>query len=567
MAGDNHDPTEIPGQVDLEPGSPEPVVNADPSARIARLARGTRPLGDAERTRRQQALTCAIVEPDEAGSSCTQVLHLSVFFDGTGNNREEEMRKPEDRRALSNIARLHDAHVDRTESIERIYLAGVGTPCPEVGDKGGTRGLAIGSGGAERVAYALEQLDGLIDKQPEQMRILVVNVSVFGFSRGAAQARAFVRDLAARCERQSDGSFRYRQVPLRVGFLGIFDTVCSVWRWMAGAMVNQNNGHNLWAHDVKLPALVEQCVHMTAAHELRPQFPLDSTRDDARYPSNTIEIWYPGVHSDVGGGYDAAHQGRKNGIARFALNELYDMAREGGVLLRDLDDLLPEIRAEFDKSEEDLRAAYNGYLQAVRQKRGRMEDVQAAHMELLHRWLKIRVDAGGNTGSTQRLREREAALDDELRTLSRAQRHLPDPYAEPMIQRPTPAEQAEWNRLDALIRERRDRRAEVRKQRRGLDRETATLARRMDSLRRKRTRGRRLTMSEQVMLAAWENPEPLPAAVEEFFDGYGHDSISHWFTGDLTVWRTIHFGRQKYTPGTVDVVDTESTATPEPALN
>ena len=74
-------------------------------------------------------------------------------------------------------------------------------------------------------------------------------------------------------------------------------------------------------------------------------------------------------------------------------------------------------------------------------------------------------------------------------------------------------------------------------------------------------------MSEQVMLAAWENPEPLPAAVEEFFDGYGHDSISHWFTGDLTVWRTIHFGRQKYTPGTVDVVDTESTATPEPALN
>lgn len=567
MAVDNHDPTEIPGQVDLEPGSPDPVANADPNARIARMARGTRPLSDAELARRQQALNCAIVGPDDAAAGCTQVLHLSVFFDGTGNNRDKELGKPVDRRAFSNIARLHRAHVDEEDNILVPYVPGVGTPFSEVGDKGGIRGQAIGTGGAERVAYALEQLDELIDKQPAQMRILVVNVSVFGFSRGAAQARAFVRDLAARCERQADGSFQYRQVPLRVGFLGIFDTVCSVWRLMAGAMINQNNGHNLWAHDVTLPSLVELCVHMTAAHELRPQFSLDSTRDGARYPSNTIEIWYPGVHSDVGGGYDPTHQGRKNSVARFALNELYEMARAGGVLLRDIGDLPVEIRAEFDRDDENLRAAYNGYLQAVPRKRGRMEDVQAAHMELLHRWLKVRVDAGGNTGSMQRLREREAALDAELRTLSRAQRHLPDPYAEPMIQRPTPAEQAEWNRLDALIRDRRDQRAEVRKQRRGLDRETSTLARRMDSLRRKRARGGRLTMSEQVMLAAWENPEPLPAAVEEFFDGYGHDSTSHWFTGDLTVWRTIHFGRQKYTPGTVDVVDTESTATPEPALN
>lgn len=33
------DPTAIPGQVDLEPGSPEPVADADPTARTARLAR------------------------------------------------------------------------------------------------------------------------------------------------------------------------------------------------------------------------------------------------------------------------------------------------------------------------------------------------------------------------------------------------------------------------------------------------------------------------------------------------------------------------------------------------
>jgi len=173
-------------------------------------------------------------------------------------------------------------------------------------------------------------MDELIEKQPTQMEILVINVSVFGFSCGAAQACAFLRDLAARCTEQSDGTWLYRDVPLRVGFVGIFDTVSSVWRTLLGAAINRGNGHNLWAHDVKLPPMVEQCVHMTAAHELRPQFPLDSTRDGGRYPNNTIEIWYPGVHSDVGGGYDPSHQGRKNSIARFALNELYDMAREGG---------------------------------------------------------------------------------------------------------------------------------------------------------------------------------------------------------------------------------------------
>ena len=126
MAVDNSDPTEIPGQVDLEPGSPDPVQGADLGTRTARLARGTRPLSDAERARRQQALNCTAVEPDEAGAGCTQVLHLAVFFDGTGNNRDEELGKPVNRRALSNIARLYEAHAQETSNMFRVYLAGIG---------------------------------------------------------------------------------------------------------------------------------------------------------------------------------------------------------------------------------------------------------------------------------------------------------------------------------------------------------------------------------------------------------------------------------------------------------
>src|SRR5690606_9128781 len=108
---ENKDPTEVSGQVDVLPGSPDPLPNADQTARIARFVRGRRPLSDAERQQRQVAMTCNALDFEDAGMGCAQVLHLSIFFDGTGNNRDEEMAKSADRRALSNIAKMFFTHV------------------------------------------------------------------------------------------------------------------------------------------------------------------------------------------------------------------------------------------------------------------------------------------------------------------------------------------------------------------------------------------------------------------------------------------------------------------------
>jgi len=548
------DPTAIPGQVDLEPGSPEPVADADPTARTARLARGTRPMTDAERQQRQAAQSCTLPEKEEATTGCSQSLQVTIYFDGTGNNRDAEMGKPDDQRALSNIARLYNARIDGHRNVLSTYLAGVGTPCPEVGDSGGMLGLAIGKGGRERIDHALEQLDTFITQQAAQMRIVVVNVSVFGFSRGAAQARGFIRDLVALCKRQPDGTWMYNKtVPMRIGFAGLYDTVVSVWPSLAHAAVNAGNGHNGWGEGMRIPPMVVQSVHMTAAHELRGQFPLDSTRDDARYPDNTQEIWYPGVHSDVGGGYDPQHQGRQNSIARFALNEMYDIALAGGVLLHPMTRLDPSVRAEFDKSDPELQAVYNAYLQAIRVKRGRMEDVQAAHMELLHRWLKVRVARGDKLPSMQRLQERQDALDAEVKTLRRRRAQLGDPYARDGGPSDMSSEElAEWNRVSDELSARNDALSEVKKQRKGLASETDTLVGKMVALRRKRERGKRLTLAERTMLDAWDNKQLLPEAVETFFDGYGHDSISHWFIGNLAMWRVLYFGDTKYKPGEVE---------------
>lgn len=552
----NTDPTEIPGQVDLEPGTSDALGDVNGVARTARLGRGLRPLSDAERAQRQLAASRTLVDKESAGTGCVTTLYLAVFFDGTGNNMEAELRKKDELRALSNIARLFDAHQRDSirRGIRREYISGVGTPCEQVGDDGGVGGLALGRGGAERIEHALKVLDELIDDQPASMEIMVVTVSVFGFSRGAASARAFARDLAARCKLREDGTWLYNErVPLRISFMGVFDTVCSVWPAFSSAAINFRNGHNGWAKGMHVPAMVEQSVHMTAAHELRGQFSLDSTRDHDAYPANTVEIWFPGVHSDVGGGYDPRTQGRKNSVARFALNEMYDMAGTAGVLLRPISEFDEFLRSEFDKSDVELQAAFNGYLQAMPVKRGRFEDLQAAHMGLLHRWLRVRQERGDMLPSMERLTEREATLQAEVRTLQRQRNSLSAPvgFEESHLPHQRMEDADKWSVINASLREREDELKVVRKQLRGLRSENDTLLKKVARMRRKRDRGEALNLAEQTMVDAWDDKAPLPPDVETFFDGYGHDSASHWMLADQTKWRVVHFGRTKYKPGEV----------------
>lgn len=245
------DPTYIPNQTDPEAGEVEPALGGG-NARTARRAPGQRVLTAKEREQRQIALGVTVPSKKEAMCQCTKVIHYSVFFDGTGNNRDAEMAKAVEKRALSNIAKLFDAHKGNNESTKAIYIPGVGTPYPEIGDSGTTSGMAYGEGAEKRINKALELLDEEITKVPDQQKIRLINITVFGFSRGAAEARAFVRDLAAKCQ-ENDGGWQYGAVPLRVAFSGLFDTVCSAYGNYASAAFSINGGHNNWAEDMKLP--------------------------------------------------------------------------------------------------------------------------------------------------------------------------------------------------------------------------------------------------------------------------------------------------------------------------
>ena len=76
-----------------------------------------------------------------------------------------------------------------------------------------------------------------------------------------------------------------------------------------------------------------------------------------------VEKVYPGVHSDVGGGYEPGKQGRKDALARIPLQHMLAGGIDCGVRLRSLDflrksDALTSQRIATDKTTSDDYAAY-----------------------------------------------------------------------------------------------------------------------------------------------------------------------------------------------------------------
>ena len=167
-------------------------------------------------------------------------------------------------------------------------------------------------------------------------------IDVFGFSRGAAQARVFSTWLSELFE-----NGKFANVPINFRFLGIFDTVVSygVVDGVLGGAANYTPPHIAWAvaENLRVPEVVKNCVHLIAMHELRKNFPLDYIGRDGSLPQNHIELSYPGAHSDVGGGYAPGELGISLGktavegdglkISQIPLNHMFEYAKAAGVPL------------------------------------------------------------------------------------------------------------------------------------------------------------------------------------------------------------------------------------------
>lgn len=349
---------------------------------------------------------------------CRDVVHIAVFFDGTGNNKDED----EPKKKWSNVARMFEAAIlDPKKSTYSIYISGVGTPyngkpLKWLSNAGAwvqdnALGMGFGGGGDRRQdqgtdavndrlrdillsnaktmggkvgAYAKENSDksfGDVNTVLGKHRLIkMINISVFGFSRGAALARAFSNRVLDACEK--DGAdLKYQGYPLRLNFLGIFDTVASV------GLMTQNIRTPWTERELIVSPKVERCVHYVAAHEVRFSFPVDLIRKNGKLAGNWIERTYPGVHSDVGGGYTPSDQSINNNYARIPMQDMMHEAVMTGVRMYSYNQFSGISDQRFKKYLEldpETEAAYKGYMKNCGAISGTVENQMAQHMKALY---------------------------------------------------------------------------------------------------------------------------------------------------------------------------------------
>jgi hypothetical protein len=287
-------------------------------------------------------------------------VRICVFFDGTNNNKYNvnagKMYASPDPESsygadYSNIARLSNAFQFYTKKYDiqfALYVVGAGTGGDDqdvvawgkgitndgkesadnrAKDTGRTQDNLLGkatatgvSGIENRVSQAYHTIVNEIGRRIKVFRrkkkfaqtapavIKSVELDAFGFSRGAAKARHFVSKVLEGWIDVKEGIFggitkhgfvhdlpRINHIQsvgqVKFVFLGLYDTVSSF-------------GVN-FTDDVKQLRLnlmnrVDRVVHLCAADEHRTNFALT---DITSAGSKGVEIFLPGVHSDVGGGY------------------------------------------------------------------------------------------------------------------------------------------------------------------------------------------------------------------------------------------------------------------------
>jgi uncharacterized protein (DUF2235 family) len=190
----------------------------------------------------------------------------------------------------TNVVWFRDAYAG-----PKHYFRGIGT---KYGALGKCIGGMTGAGGHDRIKEAVAAFDA-------DQRNGDTTVDIVGFSRGAALALEFANKV---CGKGCD-----------VRFLGIWDCVPS----FGIAAIPLNIG---W--DLDLPDNVRKCFHALALDERRLDFKVyrpDAKVDDANQEGRLFELWFRGVHSDVGGGNDCP------GLSSIALNWMFGKAVKSGV--------------------------------------------------------------------------------------------------------------------------------------------------------------------------------------------------------------------------------------------
>lgn len=252
-------------------------------------------------------------------------------FDGTWN---EDLSGEDGSKTNTNVVRFRNAY--RSSPGQTFYVEGVGTRKRILGKVVG--GL-FGIGGKQRIHEAFLALAANFNAGDR-------DIDIIGFSRGAALALQFANNindrgvpdmtdkaLAANPE-EADFSKVHSSVSIR--FLGLWDVVGSF--GLSFNFILPFNKINL-GYKLSVPANVEQCFHAMALDELRETFGITRVKGH--------EVWFRGVHSNIGGGYD------DRGLSDITLDWMLSKAEKTGLpISRDTVVLEKDINGELGQPED-----------------------------------------------------------------------------------------------------------------------------------------------------------------------------------------------------------------------
>ncbi len=270
---------------------------------------------------------------------------LAVFFDGTWNTADQ--LAVNGLPCPTNVVKLFEATLpDDNQNNPQIvhYVQGIGT-----------RKLERIRGGG--FGY------GISDNIKEGYRFLVSNyelgdeVYIFGFSRGAYAARSLAglmrnvgilkrenlylvneaykryKDRSAAWHPNGQEALAFRRDNTwgseTIKFLGVFDTVGALgapFGMILGWIVDKL--FRCGFHDTKLSSIIQSAYHALGIDERRlPFLPTLMDPNKTHNASNFEQKWFPGVHSNVGGGYP------NTGLSDLALEWMANKARQHGLHL------------------------------------------------------------------------------------------------------------------------------------------------------------------------------------------------------------------------------------------
>ncbi|CAO3695127.1 unnamed protein product [Rhizopus stolonifer] len=127
-----------------------------------------------------------------------------------------------------------------------------------------------------------------------------------------------------------------------INFLGCFDTVGALGvpklPWYFGGPIFYNLFHGLHSfHDTKLAPTIKHAYHALSIHDQRAWFrpTLMHFSDKRHVPESQVleQVWFPGMHADVGGQQSSKHIG--NVISCHSLNWMLLKAKALGLVFKD----------------------------------------------------------------------------------------------------------------------------------------------------------------------------------------------------------------------------------------